>query len=72
MNEPAKRRRTSPVQFIREVRSETARVVWPSRRETGVTTAMVFVMAALAMIFLFLVDQVLRVGIEWVVRLGGG
>ena len=65
------RRRVSPAQFVQEVRSETARVIWPSRRETGLTTGMVFVLASLAMVFLFLVDQVLRVGIEWVIRLGG-
>lgn len=70
MNEPVKR--TSPAQFVREVRAEGERVVWPNRKETGITTAMVFAMAALVMVFLFLVDQVLRFGIEGIVRLGGG
>ena len=70
MADPVKRRRISPAQFVQEVRTEASRVVWPSRRETGVTTLMVFAMAALAMLFLFLVDQVLRFGIEAIVGLG--
>ena len=36
--------KTSPAQFIREVRQETAKVTWPSRKETAVTTVMVFIM----------------------------
>ena len=69
MAEPAKRR-VSPARFVQEVRSEASRVVWPSRKETGITTLMVFGMVALAMIFLFLVDQVLRVGIEFIIGFG--
>ena len=69
MAEPRKRR-VSPAQFVQEVRSEASCVVWASRKETGITTLMVFAMVALAMIFLFLVDQVLRVGIEFIIGYG--
>ena len=41
----------SPFKFLQEVRSETAKVTWPSRRETMITTIMVFVMVALSSIF---------------------
>ncbi len=51
--------KTSPGQFIRQVRQETAKVTWPTRKETGVTTMMVFIMVALAAVFFLLVDQVL-------------
>jgi len=51
---------TSPFKFLQEVRSETAKVTWPTRRETMITTAMVFVMVALASIFFFLADQIIR------------
>jgi preprotein translocase subunit SecE len=71
MAEQTKERRTSPAQFVQEVRSEASRVVWPGRKETGITTLMVFLMAALIMVFLFLVDQVLRIGIETIIRFGG-
>ena len=66
----SRKRRVSPAQFVQEVRSEASRVVWPSRRETGITTLMVFGMVAVAMLFLFLVDQVLRLGIETIIGFG--
>jgi preprotein translocase subunit SecE len=51
---------TSPFKFLQEVRSETAKVTWPTRRETTITTIMVFVMVALASIFFFASDQIIR------------
>lgn len=56
--------KTNALQFIQQVRSETAKVVWPSRRETMLTTVMVFVLSTLAAIFFFLVDQIIRFGLE--------
>ena len=53
-----------PGKFVREVRSEMAKVTWPSRRETLITTALVFAMAALAAVFFFVVDQVIGVGVR--------
>jgi preprotein translocase subunit SecE len=50
----------SPFRFLQEVRSETAKVTWPSRRETMITTIMVFVMVALASVFFFAADQIIR------------
>jgi preprotein translocase subunit SecE len=46
----------NPVEFLRQVRQEVGRVTWPTRKETTVTTAMVFVMVIAASIFFFLVD----------------
>ncbi len=53
-----------PAKFVREVRSEMAKVTWPSRRETLITTGLVFAMAALAAVFFFVVDQVIGVGVR--------
>jgi len=50
----------SPFKFLQEVRSETAKVTWPTRRETTITTIMVFVMVSLASIFFFAADQIIR------------
>ena len=50
----------NPFKFLQEVRSETAKVTWPTRRETTITTIMVFVMVALASIFFFAADQIIR------------
>ncbi|HVI50934.1 MAG TPA: preprotein translocase subunit SecE [Candidatus Sulfotelmatobacter sp.] len=47
----------TPGQFFRQVRQEVAKVTWPSRKETGISTAMVFVMVVLASVFFLLVDQ---------------
>ncbi|MCG6206717.1 preprotein translocase subunit SecE [Rhodopseudomonas sp. HC1] len=56
----------SPFKFLQEVRSETAKVTWPSRREVTITTIMVFVMVALASIFFFFADQLIRVLISFI------
>jgi preprotein translocase subunit SecE len=61
--------RTNPLQFIQQVRAEAAKVSWPSRREVGLTTLMVLIMASLFATFFFLVDLVVRVGLEAVLRL---
>ncbi|MEM9138652.1 MAG: preprotein translocase subunit SecE [Pseudomonadota bacterium] len=53
----------NPAQFVNEVRAEAAKVVWPTRREAGITTAMVFVMATLVAIFFFFVDQIISWGV---------
>ena len=58
--------KANPFQFIQQVRSEVSKVVWPTRRETLLTTAMVFTMAFFAALFCFLVDLVIRFGLEGV------
>ncbi len=58
-------------EFVRQVRQETTKVTWPSRKETGLTTAMVFVMAALAAIFFLLADKIITFGVEFLIGLGG-
>ena len=58
--------KANPFQFIQQVRSEVSKVVWPTRRETLLTTAMVFTMAFFAAIFFFLVDWIIRLGLEGV------
>jgi preprotein translocase subunit SecE len=51
--------RTTPAQFFRQVRLEVSKVTWPTRKETMITTAMVFVMVVLASLFFLAVDWVL-------------
>jgi preprotein translocase subunit SecE len=62
--------RTNAVEFVQQVRQELARVTWPTRKETTVTTAMVFVMVFIAAIFFFVVDQVLSYGVRALFGLG--
>ena len=63
--------KVNPGQFIREVRQEGRKVTWPTRKETTVTTIMVFVMVFFAAIFFFLADQLLNVGIRALLGFGG-
>ena len=53
-----------PVKFAREVRGEVAKVTWPSRKETMITTGLVFAMAAVTSIFFFIVDQVIGLSVR--------
>ena len=53
-----------PAKFVREVRSEVAKVTWPSRRETLVTTGLVFAMGGLAAAFFFVIDQVVGYAVQ--------
>jgi preprotein translocase subunit SecE len=59
-----------PAKFVREVRAEIGRVTWPSRKETMVTTGLVFLMAAAAAIFFFVVDQVIGLGVRALFNVG--
>jgi len=61
----------SPFKFMQEVRAETSKVTWPSRRETAITTAMVFVMVAVASVFFLLADMIMRNVVTLVLGIGG-
>lgn len=61
--------KNSPLEFLQQVSAETAKVVWPTRRETGVTTLMVIIFAFIASIFFFLVDMVIRWGVTAILGL---
>ncbi len=63
--------RTNPAQFIQQVRAETAKVTWPTRKETVTTTIMVLIMATLTAIFFLIVDKILDIFIKTVVSIGG-
>jgi preprotein translocase subunit SecE len=56
--------KTNVAEFIQQVRQEMSRVTWPTRKETLVTTAMVFVMVFVAAAFFFVVDQALSYGVR--------
>jgi preprotein translocase subunit SecE len=61
----------TPAQFVRQVRQEVAKVTWPSRKETMITTATVFGMVMLAAIFFFVVDQIISHAVRIILGLGG-
>jgi preprotein translocase subunit SecE len=51
--------KTSPAEFVKQVRQETAKVTWPTRKETMVTTIMVLIMTSILAVFFLGVDQIL-------------
>ncbi|KAB2875830.1 MAG: preprotein translocase subunit SecE [Bauldia sp.] len=62
--------RINPFTFLQQVRAETAKVVWPSRRETAISTVMVLVMVILASLFFLAADQALGLGVSYLLGIG--
>ena len=60
---------TNPIKFLQEVRQEVAKVTWPSRQETLISTVMVLVMVALASIFFLTADQIIATLVQWVLKI---
>ena len=61
----------SPFKFLQEVRAEGDKVTWPTRRETLITTIMVFVMVAAASVLFLVSDQIIRVVITYILGVAG-
>ena len=64
-------RQTNPFTFLQQVRQEVSKVTWPTRRETIITTIMVFIFALLASLFFLAADQVLAWMVSTVLGIGG-
>jgi preprotein translocase subunit SecE len=62
--------KTNPFTFLQQVRSEATKIVWPTRRETAISTVMVFVMVVLASLFFLAADQVLSLGVSYLLGIG--
>jgi preprotein translocase subunit SecE len=56
----------NPFKFLQEVRAESSKVTWPSRRETMITTVMVFIMVAVSSVFFLAADQVIRIVVTFI------
>ncbi len=63
--------KTSPGEFVRQVRQEAAKVTWPSRKESTITTTMVLIMVVIAALFFLFVDFILSNVVQLVLGLGG-
>ncbi|MBV8563997.1 MAG: preprotein translocase subunit SecE [Methylobacteriaceae bacterium] len=60
----------NPFEFLQAVRAEAAKITWPARRETLITTALVFVMVLIASLFFLAVDTILQIVVPLVLGLG--
>ena len=63
--------KTNPLEFMEQVRAEASKVTWPTRKETMVTTLMVFIMVVLAALFFLAADQILSWIVSLTLGLGG-
>jgi preprotein translocase subunit SecE len=60
-----------PFKFLQEVRAEGQKVTWPTRRETAITTLMVFIMTAMAAIFFLFSDWIMRIVVTFIIGWSG-
>jgi preprotein translocase subunit SecE len=56
--------KTGPVEFVQQLREEARKITWPSRKEVMISTVMVMIMVAMASVFFFVVDSILKWGID--------
>lgn len=61
--------KTTPIEFMRQVKAETAKVVWPTRKETMMTAVRVVIMASLLAIFFFGVDSLFDALVKFLLSL---
>ena len=59
-------KKTSPTDFLKQVRFETKKVTWPTRQETIVTSVMVVLIAIIMAVFFLLADGLIGVTIRWI------
>jgi preprotein translocase subunit SecE len=64
--------RTNPFTFLQQVRAEASKVVWPSRRETAISTVMVVALAFAAAIFFLVADEVIGRAVRFILGFGTG
>ena len=62
--------KTNPFEFIQQVRDESGKITWPSRKETMVSTVMVMIMVAIASVFFLVADQIIRIVVTFVLGIG--
>lgn len=60
------KKKTNPITFFKQVQAEAKKVTWPTRKETVLSTIMVFIMVVMAAVFLFLTDQIVATIIRWI------
>ena len=62
--------KTNPIQFVDQVKTETKKVTWPTRKETITSTIAVFIMVTFASLFLFFADQILALIVNFILDFG--
>jgi preprotein translocase subunit SecE len=55
----------NPIQFLRSVKQEALKISWPTRKETPIGAFTVFVMSVIAALFFLLLDQIFKLGLNY-------
>ena len=63
--------KTSPGEYIRQVRAEAGKVVWPTRKETVTTAIMVMILTTLLAVFFFGIDSLLNTIVQFLLSFLG-
>ena len=66
------KKKTSPAQFVRQVRQEILKVTWPEKKDTLVSAAIVIILIILFSLFFLLTDQVWSFAIKKIIQIGAG
>ncbi|MBT8458637.1 MAG: preprotein translocase subunit SecE [Boseongicola sp.] len=61
----------NPLQFLQQTRAEISKVIWPTRREVALTSSMVFLLSIVTAAFFFLVDFLIRQGLQGILTMFG-
>lgn len=68
-----KKSKTSPAEFVNQVRTETSKVTWPTREETIRTAIFVFILVVVLSLFFLGVDTVfggiVKAAVPWLASL---
>jgi preprotein translocase subunit SecE len=62
------RKKVSVAQFFREVDAERKKITWTTRKETWITSVMVFIMVIVTSLFFFAADLIMSYGVNWILQ----
>ena len=66
------KKKTNPAQFVRQVRQEMQKVIWPEKKDTFISSAIVIILVILFSLFFLVTDQIWSKGLRWIIEKGSG
>ena len=66
------KKKTTPAQFVRQVRQELQKVTWPEKKDTFISSAIVIILVILFSLFFLVTDQIWSRGLRWIIEKGSG
>ena len=66
------KKKTNPAQFVRQVRQEMRKVIWPEKKDIFISSAIVMILVILFSLFFLVTDQIWSKGLRWIIEKGSG